>query len=351
MEIKLYSPSHPAEVIILLVSAVSWFVLIIATLFMIKNRNYPLIKAKSVWVMTVQVFACICWWLGSAQATWLLPPDTFSQCTFFGVWLQSVFGFLLLANAFIFRLFNMYRIFIKPDMTITSADSTRSNLKLQLVRTVSLYTPSIIMGIILSVFDADSLQLFTVNGGYQQYLCQYSAGWITFLVVVVLLYLIIMLWLIWKLRNVRDSFNEYAENRTAGAMFFFAFITIALTSFLELYYHWAGRVVASFSVTLSCQVYFWTLMREPFSYCYYEPQRGIEIFKAGLSVNAKSKSSGSRKSSIISERKISRKSSPSVSQDATSRHTSEHDAHSKISTAYNSQHDVDMEVGVEVVAE
>ncbi|KAJ2889568.1 hypothetical protein GGI21_006523, partial [Coemansia aciculifera] len=108
-------PRQAADLIMVIVIAVVYFFQLLAVLFMLWNRKYPPIKAKSPWIMTFVFIASLFWFTGDIQSNGHAPlkGTPLEKCKAIGIWFHLLLGVSGVGSLIALRSYGLYQVFCR----------------------------------------------------------------------------------------------------------------------------------------------------------------------------------------------------------------------------------------------
>jgi hypothetical protein len=136
-------PPSSIRFIVCVTSAVVYGIGLLALLIAFCNHKYPLLKAKHLPLLTISHIGAISWNIGFLHASeFLVLPPSWELCALWDVWVQWVFGVMLLSGVLILRLYSLYRVFVQRKSAATRELGIIS---------AYYYTPIIICAIVFTI--------------------------------------------------------------------------------------------------------------------------------------------------------------------------------------------------------
>ncbi|KAJ2446955.1 hypothetical protein GGF42_005563, partial [Coemansia sp. RSA 2424] len=213
-------PRQAADLIMVIVISVVYFIQLLAVIYMLWNRSYPPIKAKNPGLMTCVFISSVMWFTGDIQANGHAPlkGTPLQNCKAFGVWIRVLLGVCGMSALIGLRSYGLYRVFCR-------------NLA---YRGLGFYIPFIvtsafmvIYGIVLQALPAN----ITIRYMEPVDLCYYNDKYKASLYALLWLTWVIIAALNWCTRNIKSSFNETREILFACVIVFGVLIFMTVMSY------------------------------------------------------------------------------------------------------------------------
>jgi hypothetical protein len=245
-----YALSSTFALVTIIVSALVYGLGFLAVAYAWWFRNYPPLKAKHIPLLTMALIANALWWLGFLHAFGFFgfsSPIT-QQCAAWDVWLQFIFGIMLLALVYNFRLFSLYKVFVKRQ----SVSSTISHF---LIPALLFMIPTITVGFLSLVVPEWTIMY--VGGA-----CRMHVVFKVVMYVLAFIALVTLGWLTFALRNIRRSFNEFAELRLG---FYVALVAITFNTVITVTesFNTVTMVLLVLTNIVAGNLYVWIVLWQP----------------------------------------------------------------------------------------
>ncbi|KAJ2883451.1 hypothetical protein H4R27_002756 [Coemansia aciculifera] len=256
-------PRGAADMTMVIVISVAYFIQLVAVLFMVWNRNYPPIRAKNPILMAFVFIASIFWFAGNLQVNGHVPlkGTPLTQCKAIGVWMHILMGVCAVSSLIGFRSFGLYQIFCRNRPYRGPA------LLISVIVTV---TCMLVFGIItealpdsLSVTYSEKSDYCGFAFGYR--ISMFALIWVTWIIVAVLN---------WRIRHIKSSFNESREITVAciivfGVLTFMTVLSVAQPKYLS---YSALRIAATTLNHFAAGTIWWLMMAVPLYKCLTDRQ-------------------------------------------------------------------------------
>ncbi|KAJ1972992.1 hypothetical protein H4R35_004366 [Dimargaris xerosporica] len=264
-------PREPIiDYIILGLGACAFFVNLLAFLYLLKNRNYPPLKAKNIPLMTVALVSSFFWWLGDSHVNGLFgfrPP--FNLCLMWGFWMRHVLGILTHLIVINYRLHLLRWLFVLKR----PGKGWRFYVPVILIS-----IPPALLGIVGVVLPRNYTLIYSTGLAR----CKHNSL-IKYLVLSYSVFLILLIWVqSFLLRNIKSSFNEF-RSVVPACIGTTVVVTLNATFVLfELHHTIAGRAVLGVANIVACQLFFWCIMGPPLRGCMFHRQEYLTRFYSSL---------------------------------------------------------------------
>ncbi|KAJ2412435.1 hypothetical protein GGF47_006087, partial [Coemansia sp. RSA 2524] len=247
-----------------LAMVVIWtFVLMVgmaATTYMWIHRHYAPLKAKNIPLMTGIYMHSVFFFLGDLTLCGLVHVrgPFFANCTLMLVWFRSMFGNFALGSLLAIRSYKLYRVFCKNKPMHGNRRYIPYLLFLALIIIVGTVSTAVPRS--MSVEYIEGIEFCIVN---QHLVTAYT----TILWLVWTVYMA----MVWLLRNIRSSFNEFREMATS------LFLIVACTVFNQTLLYTVPRLPTSLRWRLAlvsvdqitANYIWWLIMFKPLSNCLF----------------------------------------------------------------------------------
>ncbi|KAJ2910310.1 hypothetical protein GGI21_000997, partial [Coemansia aciculifera] len=251
-------PRQAADLIMVIVIAVVYFIQLLAVMFMMWNRQYPPIKAKSPWIMLAIFIASLFWFTGDIQANGHAPlkGTPLANCKAFSIWLRMIIGVCTMSLLITIRSYSLYQVFCR----------NRPFIGVQLYASVGFMAGTLLtFGIVTaalsplsSVYYMDGLDVCGYNVGYEAFICAFV--WVLCLFIAALR---------WHTRNIKSSFNESREITITLVIVFAVMIFMTVLSFGVAYYPTKvkARILSTALNHFAAAAIWWLPMAAPIYNC------------------------------------------------------------------------------------
>ncbi|KAJ2495373.1 hypothetical protein IWW47_004100 [Coemansia sp. RSA 2052] len=251
-------PRQAADLIMVIVITVAYSIQFLAVLFMLWNRKYPPIKAKSPWNMSLIFVASIFWFIGIIQINGHAPlkGTPLTQCKAVGIWLFYLMGTCPVSGLIALRSYGLYQVFYRNRPYRGIPLYASAGLLVGVLLTFGIVTQAVPDDI--SIYYIELVDSCGCTLGFQ--VAVYVLIWILWLAVAILS---------WRIRNIRSSFNESREISITciivfGVLTFMTALTYAKPTYpLNL----TARILASSLNHLSAMSIWWVPMAVPLYKC------------------------------------------------------------------------------------
>ncbi|KAJ1943452.1 hypothetical protein GGF37_002642 [Kickxella alabastrina] len=214
-------PRGKTDAIMLVVITTVYSLSFLAVFYLLWNRNYPPLRAKSPVLMALIMAVAVLWFVGDIQTHGHIPlaNTPLVNCKAFGIWLRILLGSCGLCSLISLRAHGLHRVFFlhKP------------------YHSLGLYVPFAIYWVCVLIFGL--ISQFMKPAKTVQYIakldmCRFEAGykaalfsflWLTFFIVMVTH---------WRIRNIKSSFNEKREMIIACTTMFIIFVYVTIMNYL-----------------------------------------------------------------------------------------------------------------------
>ncbi|KAJ2458815.1 hypothetical protein GGF42_001844 [Coemansia sp. RSA 2424] len=251
-------PRQAADLIMVIVITVIYFVQLLAVLFMLWNRKYPPIKAKSPWIMMVIFIASIFWFLGDIQINGHAPikGTPLQNCKALGIWVHILIGICPIGSLIALRSYGLYQVFCRNrpyfGVPLFASIGLLVGALLTFGITVQALSPTASV-IYAEVFDS----------------CTFTSGLQTAIFVFVWTLWLIVALISWRIRNIKSSFNETREITITCIIVYgiLAFMTALVYAKPLFPLSLSTRILATSLSHLSAMVIWWVPMAIPLYKC------------------------------------------------------------------------------------
>ncbi|KAJ2487726.1 hypothetical protein IWW37_005123 [Coemansia sp. RSA 2050] len=251
-------PRGAADFAMIIIITTAYFVQLIATLFMLWNRNYSPIKAKNPILMAFVFVASVLWFAGNLQINGHVPlKDTqLEQCKAIGVWMHVLMGVCTVSSLIGFRSFGLYQIFCRNRPYRGPA------LLISVILTIACM---LVFGIITEALPDD------LSVKYLEHIdiCGFALGYRIGMFVLIWATWIIVALLNWRIRNIKSSFNESREITVACIIVFAVLIFMTVLSVAQPRYtaYRSLRITATMLNHFAAIAIWWLMMAVPLYNC------------------------------------------------------------------------------------
>ncbi|KAJ2846836.1 hypothetical protein IWW36_004156 [Coemansia brasiliensis] len=173
---------------------------LVATIFMWINRRYAPLKAKNIPLMTGIYLHSVFFFLGDLSLCGLVHVrgPFFANCTLMLIWFRSMFGNFALGSLLAIRSYKLYRVFCRNKPIHGYRRCIPYILFLAIIMTVGIISTAVPRR--MSVEYLEGVEFCIVNQHLVTTYC--TILWCIWAVYMVM---------VWLLRNIRSSFNEFRE--------------------------------------------------------------------------------------------------------------------------------------------
>ncbi|ORX69448.1 hypothetical protein DL89DRAFT_267669 [Linderina pennispora] len=258
LDVKLDPISHVDLSTIIVVSIV-YMLDLFAFIYLFLNRNYPPIKAKSVYIMISLYAAAVLWFVGDIVTSGLVhlyTSNVLMACKMYFIWFRASFGTTYIATIFSVRTYALHRVFCQDKP-----------FKGKLVWVC----PALAVGWVLLLAVVSSLLPERMTTYYEDTLdlCYANTRYAAFVIGMICCFYSYIVLITWRLRKIPFSFNEFREVVTALVIIGVIIIVNSLAIFSVRIYPasaaWRNSLVY---IDHTCaNIAFWTIMWEPFYQC------------------------------------------------------------------------------------
>ncbi|KAJ2756857.1 hypothetical protein GGI19_000512 [Coemansia pectinata] len=260
-------PRQAADLIMVIIISIVYFIQLLAVIYMLCNRTYPPIKAKNPVLMTCVFISSIMWFTGDIQANGHAPlkGTPLQNCKAFGVWVRVLLGVCGIGALIVLRSYGLYRVFCR-------------NLA---YRGLGFYIPfivasacMIIYGIVLQALPG------SVTLEYKELvdLCYYNDKYKASLYALLWLTWVIIAGLNWCIRNIKSSFNETREMMIVCIIVFGVLSFMTAMSYTHARYplNLTLRILATSLDQFAATAVWWLMMAVPLFKCLTNRQRYLK---------------------------------------------------------------------------
>ncbi|KAJ2900334.1 hypothetical protein IWW38_000593 [Coemansia aciculifera] len=262
-----------ADLAVVSTISVVYFVDLIAVLFMLWNRKYPPIKAKSPVLMAVLFLSSALWFVGDVQINGhvTLANSILTNCRGLGVWVRILVGMCGVCAVFALRSFALYHVFCL-------------NMP---YRGIRFYLPVVIYALCILTYGVVTLALKSRETMYYLEsldLCLSPVPFKASIVAFVWITLAIVAFNYWRIRNIKSSFNESREMAFTCLLILANILFATLVQFLHPQYplSLAYRVTSTILNHLCTNVIWWGVMAVPLWNCLFHRQKYLDKWVAKL---------------------------------------------------------------------
>ncbi|KAJ2741329.1 hypothetical protein GGI20_005260 [Coemansia sp. BCRC 34301] len=262
-----------ADLAVITTISVVYFLDFVAVLFMLWNRRYPPIKAKSPLLMASLFAASALWFAGDVQMNGhvTLAGTPMERCRGLGFWVRILAGICGVCALFALRSFALFHVF-------------RLNRPFRGLR---LYVP--IMGYVTCIAAYGIAALVLKPGSTLYYvasldLCSSAVPFKATVFAFIWATLAVVGFNYWRIRHITSSFNESREMGCACLTILATMLFQTLVHFLHPQYplSLAYRVVSTVLSHLCTNVIWWGVMAVPLWNCAFRKQRYLDKWVAKL---------------------------------------------------------------------
>ncbi|KAI8318969.1 hypothetical protein GQ54DRAFT_266106, partial [Martensiomyces pterosporus] len=264
--------SHKDLVLIVVIFSVYAFD-VLAAIYLIANRRYAPLKAKSPVLMVFALVSSICWAIGDLEINGNvhLRGTVMANCKGIGVWVRVLLGVCTVSSLIALRSYGLYRVF-------------HQNLS---YRGLGFYLPflvycgcTLVYGIVAQVLKPEvtvqyiaMLDICYCPTPFRASLFAYI--WATWLFVA---------FVNWKIRKIKSSFNESRE------MAFSCFVVFAILTFTTALqfanpsypFNQTQRILTTALDHVATNLVWWSILGVPMYNCLFHKQRYLETWKRKL---------------------------------------------------------------------
>ncbi|KAJ2457299.1 hypothetical protein GGF42_002766 [Coemansia sp. RSA 2424] len=251
-------PRQAADVVMVIIITACYFVQLLAVLFMLWNRKYPPIKAKSPWVMMVVFIASIFWFVGDLQVNGHAPlkGTPLTKCKAIGIWFHILMGVCPVGSLIALRSYGLYQVFYRNRPYFGVPLFASVGLLVGILLTFGIVTQA--LSPTASVYYIDGFDICGYNSGFQA--AVFALIWALWVVVALIS---------WRIRNIKSSFNESREITITCVIVFGVLIFMTALSYSMTVYpvNVKARILATSFSHLSAMVTWWVPMAIPLYKC------------------------------------------------------------------------------------
>ncbi|KAJ2487723.1 hypothetical protein IWW37_005120 [Coemansia sp. RSA 2050] len=259
MDINLDRRSTADLAIVTTISAI-YFIDLLAVLFMLWNRRYPPIKAKSPILMACLFLSSALWFVGDVQMNGhvTLANTALTKCLGLGFWVRILLGICGVCAVFALRSFALYHVFCLN----------------QPYRGVKVYWPVIVYSACILAYGVVALVLKSEKTLYYVGpldICSSAVGFKASVIGFVWITLAFVAFNYWRIRHIKSSFNESKEMGGACLLIFITTLYSTLVQFLYPRFplSMAYRVSLTVLSHLCTNVIWWGTMFVPLWGCLF----------------------------------------------------------------------------------
>ncbi|KAJ2000851.1 hypothetical protein GGI04_003980 [Coemansia thaxteri] len=263
----------PADAAAVVVFAFVIFITFLAVLFMLWNREYQPIKAKSPFLMACLFVGGIFWYVGDIRLRGHIQQygTGLAECHASNIWMHAVSGMFAVCGFYAFRSQMLYQIFQmnKP------------------CRGIKFYLPTIVYCTIVFAFAIVMQALSDTQTMYYVAPLDICGTSDAYKIVI-----LILLWgaviyesvMFWRIRNIKSSFNESREMAVVSTVSILVLLMTTVIAFvtptypLLLRYRVTMTFVSQFSVHLT----WWSIMAVPIYQCMFNRHKYLLKWRARL---------------------------------------------------------------------
>ncbi|KAJ2697709.1 hypothetical protein FB645_005838 [Coemansia sp. IMI 203386] len=259
---KTVDPVDTADTIVIAVGSVIFGITLIMIIYAWFNRNYRPIRAKNlVWTTSIHISG-ILWFLGNIVANGHVKiVGAFAHCKLWILWFRIFFCYVF-ASMVIVRLYALDRVFNQNK-------PFRGRANLIAVGIVAAF--NVLFCLIVQFINSD----LTVSQSTNFAVCDVNMGlriaaitiqWVLWLGVAVLIY---------RLRNIQSSFNEFRESL---AIFIVAILTLIDTSVNNFVFRFyplmmKHRIEKTAVDVLAANIMVWLILAQPIYNCMFNRRK------------------------------------------------------------------------------
>ncbi|KAI8896870.1 hypothetical protein BC833DRAFT_595806 [Globomyces pollinis-pini] len=243
--------------ILIFLAAIAFIITWMAMILILVRINWKPFKSKQPYVLLVSLVASTFWWIGSAQSLGVIPQvGIFSDCAFWTIWIQLVFGVQLAITCMAYRLLRLYYILVLskvPDTIVFPLIIFLSHLPSVILGILPILRPNYYVTQFPSPIKANPTGPpacdFTIHPYYINVM--FSCAGVG---------LVVLSFLNYKISRVRRAFNEFKEINTAlYVLTVILLLNVALNAAGFQNYD-AGKGFSLLTQIVACMTMFWSIM-------------------------------------------------------------------------------------------
>ncbi|KAJ2513763.1 hypothetical protein H4217_006148 [Coemansia sp. RSA 1939] len=259
-------------VIVILLSCI-YGINLLATLFVLINRNYPPIRSKGPLILVVMYISSACWFIGDLQVNGhvTLVNSSMTDCRGYGFWVRILLGVCNITGLISIRAYIFYRIFVRS----LPARGFRFFLPIG-----TFFACLLAIGIVISVLSPSKSVEYVPHLD----LCSMDKP--------LKITIYVLLWVMdgftsvitWRNRNIKSSFRELREMVFSLVIMFTALIFNTAMQFAHPYYPFKSkyRIASTIFDTAACNAIWWGIMAKPFFQCLFRRQQYLHEWMTKL---------------------------------------------------------------------
>ncbi|KAI9503848.1 hypothetical protein GGI25_005770 [Coemansia spiralis] len=266
-------PRGTADIVMIVVISIVYFVDVLAALYLLWNRRYPPLKSKSPVIMTMCIVASVLWFAGDIQVNGHAPLEgtPMAECKAFGVWMRVLLGVCTLSALVALRSYGLYRVFCR-------------NLPYS---GIGLYLPFVIYCVCILVYGIVSQVLSartTIHYMPVLDICYYEPGYKASLFALLWVTWIFVALINWRIRHIKSSFNESREMLAACIAVFAVLIFTTVMHYARPNYPLSVRLRITTTVLdhLATNTVWWLIMAAPLFNCIRRRREYLRMWLATL---------------------------------------------------------------------
>ncbi|KAJ2032858.1 hypothetical protein GGI03_001450 [Coemansia sp. RSA 2337] len=249
-----------ADLAIVTTISVVYFIDFLAVIFMLWNRRYPPIKAKSPILMACLFLSSALWFVGDVQMNGhvTLANTVLTNCRGLGFWVRILLGICGVCAVFALRSFALYHVFCL-------------NLP---YRGMRVYLPIIVYSVCIIIYGIVALVLKSTATLYYidaLDLCSSAVPFKASVFAFVWITLAFVAFNYWRIRHIKSSFNESREMAGACLLIFATMLFMTLVQFLHPRFplSLAYRITSTVLSHLCTNTIWWGTMAVPLWNCMF----------------------------------------------------------------------------------
>ncbi|KAJ1943941.1 hypothetical protein GGF37_002424, partial [Kickxella alabastrina] len=257
-------PRGKSDAILVVIFGFVYLINLIVIGFLLWNRNYPPLKSKGPVLMTLMMLISIIWFIGDLQGNGHLriAGTVMTNCKAFGLWMRLLLGACTMCVLTALRAYGLYRVFFL-------------NLPYY---TIGLYLPFSLYYVLLLIFGIVA-QVLNPTQTIQYFapldICEYNETFKTSLFVFLWLTWSVMVGVLWKIRNIRSSFNEGREMLVSCIIILIILLCATTMNYVRPLYplSLSLRVVTTVLNHCATNALWWIIMMVPMYNCIFNRQQ------------------------------------------------------------------------------
>ncbi|KAI7833613.1 hypothetical protein BX661DRAFT_63454 [Kickxella alabastrina] len=257
-------PRGKSDAILVVIFGFVYLINLIVIGLLLWNRNYPPLKSKGPVLMTLMMLISIIWFIGDLQGNGHLriAGTVMTNCKAFGLWMRLLLGACTMCVLTALRAYGLYRVFFL-------------NLPYY---TIGLYLPFLLYYVLLLIFGIVA-QVLNPTQTIQYFapldICEYNEAFKTSLFVFLWLTWSVMVGVLWKIRNIRSSFNEGREMLVSCIIILIILLCATTMNYMRPLYplSLSLRVVTTVLNHCATNALWWIIMMVPMYNCIFNRQQ------------------------------------------------------------------------------